>query len=72
MSIKEVISTAIASGLTVVVGDDYNFGESLTDGLYESHDSYGRNHKHYDTAERCSYSCLKMIQDNDYEYEILT
>jgi hypothetical protein len=72
MNIDVIVKAAIQNGFTVVVDDNYNFCESLTNGLYESHDSYGRNHKYYDTPERCVYSCLKIIKDNDYEYEILT
>jgi hypothetical protein len=72
MDKNKVITTSIKAGFTIVVNDDYNFGESLTEGLYESHNSYGKDHKYYDTVERCSYACLKMIKENDYSFGLLT
>jgi hypothetical protein len=70
--VTKLITTAIEQGFTVVVDDNYNFGESLQDGTFESHDDLGGNHKFYKTPELCIYACLQLIQGFDNEYEILT
>ena len=71
MNDEKLIAYAISQGKTVVLDDEYNFGESLTDGIYESHDGCGDNHKYYDTDKECSIACIKMMNNEDYEYEIL-
>ena len=71
MSDEKLIAAAIENGKTVVLDDNWNYGESLTLGLYESHDSFGQNYQSYGSSEDCVAACLKAFEDEEVEFEIL-